>query len=337
MPSLQQATPQVKKNILLIRTLLGLSLYSFAFFFLQSHPEQKIVVGGYAAALAASFLLLAFMGEETFEKVHFQYIIFALDLLFLLGGLYLFNYLETNLLIMIFLTFFISAVSQSVGRSIFVAMAVMGIYLYLIYYKSDVFNYMDPFLLISCALLLVVAVHSGYMAYRTVQGEREVVELARKAALLSEKVREGDEAALSYAATLKNVLDSLPIGAIAVSVEGNVVFANARAGKLLDLNPKNLAGLYLFMKDSPLGDLGDLMCNSLKNRQELKKEYLDTNWKGKPRRFRLDSAPGMSLSGKMWGTLFLLQEASQPAAEAPQTPEPPNLPPSRTLPGSPRV
>lgn len=313
MTVLQQATPRAKKNIFLIRSLLALALYAFAFFYLQAHPEQKGVVVAYAAALAATFVLFAFIKDETFEKVHFQYIVFAMDFLFLLGGLYLFNYLETNLLIMIFLTFFISAVSQSVGRSIFVALLVIGIYLYLIYYKSDVFNYMDPFLLISCSLLLVVAVHSGYMAYRTVQEEKEVVELAKKAALLSEKVREGDEAALNYAATLKNVLDSLPIGAIAVSVEGNVIFANARAGKILDLNPKTLSGLYLFMKDSPLGDIGELMTHSLKNRQELKKEYLDTNWKNKPRRFRLDSAPGTSLSGKMWGTLFLLQEASAPS------------------------
>jgi len=314
MSELQQATSQAKKNIFLIRVLLALTLLALDFFYLQANPDQKGAALAYAAGLASTFLLFAFVQAKTFEKVHFQYIIFSLDFLLLLGGLYLFNHLETNLLIMIFLTFFISAISQSVGRSVVVAMAVVGIYLYLIYYKSDVFNYMDPVLLLSCVLLLVVSIHSGYMAYRTVQEEKELVALAKKATLLSEKVREGDEAALQYAASLKNVLDSLPIGAIAVSLEGNVIFANARVGKILDMNPKSLSGLYLYAKDSPLGDVGELMCSAMKTRQELKKEYLDTNWKNRPKRFRLDSSSGTSLSGKVWGTLFLLQEASQSTA-----------------------
>jgi len=317
MSELQQATPQVKKNIFLIRLLLTATLLALDFFFFQANPDQAGIAAGYAVGLAATFLLFAFVRAETFEKVHFQYVIFALDFLLLLAGLYIFNRLDTNLLIMIFLTFFISAVSQSVGRSVFVAMTVIGIYLYLIYYKSDVFNYMDPVLMLSCALLLVVSIHSGYMAYRTVQEEKELLALAKKAALLTEKVREGDEAALQYAATLKNVLDSLPIGAIAVSIEGNVIFANARVGKILDLNPKSLSGLYLFAKDSSLGDIGELMCSSMKNRQELKKEYLDTNWKNRPKRFRLDSSSGTSLSGKVWGTLFLLQEAALSTAASP--------------------
>jgi hypothetical protein len=133
-------------------------------------------------------------------------------------------------------------------------------------------------------------------------------------------LREGDQIALNYAATLKNVLDSLPIGAIAVSTEGSTFFVNSKAGKILDMNPKSLTNIYL-LKESPLGDLGNLMALSLKNRQELKKEYLDTNWKNKKKRFRLDSATGTSPSGQPWGTLFLLQEAL-----------PAEMPPEKTSP-----
>jgi PAS domain-containing protein len=315
MSELQQATPHVKKNILLIRILLALTLSCFAFFYLQAHPEQKTVVVAYAAALLATFIPLYFLSEGAFEKVRFQYIVFSMDFVSLLVGLYLFNHFETNLLIMIFLTFFISALSQSVGRSIFVAIAVIAMYVYLIYYTSEIFNYWDPFLLLSCALLFVVAIHSGYLAFRTVQEEKELMELAKRATLLSEKVREGDEAALNYAATLKNVLDSLPLGAIAISTEGTIIFANAKVGKLLDMNPKNLTNLYLLMKDSPMGTVGERMAQSLKDRQELKKEYVDMTIKGAPKRFRLDSSSGLSPSGKVWGILFLLQESSLPAPE----------------------
>ncbi len=317
MRGLQQATPQVKKNIFLIRLLLALILLCFAYFFLQTHPDQKMLAEAYALVLAATFIPFYFLAAEKFEKVRFQYIVFSMDFGFLLAGVYFFDRFETNLLILVFLTFFISALSQSVGRSIFVSIAVVALYVYLIYYKSDHFNYYDPILFLSCALLFVVAVHSGYLAYRTVQEEKEIVELARKASLLTERVREGDQAALEYAATLKNVLDTLPIGAIAVSIEGFTIFVNARVGKILDVNPKSLSNVYLFSKGTPLGDIGELMANSIKNRQELKREYLDTNWNNKPKRFRLDSSSGVSPSGKVWGTLFLVQETQKPTDEKP--------------------
>lgn len=317
MNELAQATPHVKKNIFLIRSLLALILFCFAFLYIQVHPDQKIIVIVYALSLAATFIPFYFLGEETFEKVRVQYIVFSMDLLFLLLGLYLFDRFETNLLIIIFLTFFISALSQSIGRSLVVAVAVIGLYLYLIYYKNDVFNYMDPFLLLSCALLFIVAIHSGYLAYRTVQEEKELIQLAKKAALLSERVKEGDQIAMDYAATLKNVLDSLPLGALAVSTEGTVIFANTKAGKILDMNPKSLINLYFHMKGSPLAELGERMGQSLKDRRELKKEYVEMTWKNGKKRFRIDSSLGTAPSGKVWGALFLIQESSITADENP--------------------
>ncbi len=316
MSEIQQATPHVKKNIFLIHLLLALTLYCFDFFFLQANPGQKTVVLAYALALAATFLPFYFLDQGVFEKVRFQYIVFSMDFVFLLSGLYLFNHFDTNLLILIFLTFFISALSQSVGRSLFVAIAVVALYVYLIYDKSDVFNYLDPFLLLSCALLIVVSVHSGYLAFRTVQEEKEIAEWARKARLLSEKVKEGDQMAMEYAATLKNVLDSLPIGAIAVSTDGTLFFVNARVGKILDLNPKTLTNTYLF-KENALREIGETMAKSLKDRRELKREYVDLVWNNRPRRFRLDSGPGTTPSGKVWGTLFLLVESVRPAEASP--------------------
>ena len=321
MNELQQATPRVKKNILLIRVLLALTLFCFASLFLQAHPDQKIPVVVYALVLAATFLPLSFLAEEKFAQVRFQYIVFSMDFALLLGGLYLFGHFETNLLILTFLTFFMSALSQSVGRSLFVGVAVISLYVYLTYYKSDVFNYLDPVLLLSCVLLFVVSIHSGYLAYRTVQEEKEIVELARKANLLSEKVREGDRTSMEYAATLKNVLDTLPIGAMAVSTDGTVFFVNARVGKVLDLNPKTLTNLYLF-KENDLKEVGERMAQSLKDRKELKRDYLDITWNGKPKRFRLDSSSGAGPSGKVWGTLFLIQEAQKSPEEKPDKTEP---------------
>jgi signal transduction histidine kinase len=146
-----------------------------------------------------------------------------------------------------------------------------------------------------------------------VQEEKEIVELAKKTVLLTEKVREGDQAAMDYAATLKNVLDTLPIGAVAVSMEGTIVFANAKVGKLLDINPNILTNRYLYMKDFALKEMGERMAQAMKDRQELKREYIDVAWKNGVKRFRLDSSIGTSPSGKIWGVLFLIQEATHPA------------------------
>jgi PAS domain-containing protein len=317
MEQIQEATPRVKKNIFLIRVILALALYSYAFFYLQANPDKKTIVLVYAAILAVTFIPFFLLDEEKFEKVRFQYLVFSMDFVVLMLGLYLLAHMETNLLILIFFTFFISALSQSVGRSIIVAFAIIALYVYLCFIGNEVFNYFDPFFYLSCALLFVISVHSGYLAYRTVQEEREIMELGIKTDQLSEKVREGDQAALNYAASLKNVLDTLPVGAIAVSTEGVILFVNVKAGKILDLNPKNLANLYLYMKNNPLGEIGELMGQSLKDRRELKKEYLEMNWQGAKKRFRLDSSIGTSPAGKVWGILFMLQEASSPSPADP--------------------
>jgi c-di-AMP phosphodiesterase-like protein len=136
--------------------------------------------------------------------------------------------------------------------------------------------------------------------------------------MLTEKVREGDQLALNYAATLKNILDSLPLGAIAVSTKNAVIFVNAKVGQILDVHPKSLTNLHLMDNDSPLGDLALTMGNSIKNRFELKKEYLMMNCNGQMKRFRLDSTPGVGPGGSVWGTLFLLQEAQATTESEPE-------------------
>ena len=308
MSEMQQATPDVKKNIFLIRLLMALILLCFVFFYYQAHPNDQILVGVYTGLLIASFIPFLFMTEDKFRKVRFQYLVFLMDSVFLIGAVSLFDHFETNLLIIIFFTFFISAMSQSVGRAIVVAIAVVGLYLYLIL-KTDANNFLDPILLLSCALLFVVSIHSGYLAYRTVQEEKEIMDLARKAHMLTEKLREGDQLAMEYASSLKNVLDTMPIGAIAVSTDTSIIFVNARVGKILDINPKSLLHFYLVNRDNPLGKIGEKMAQSLQDRKEMKREYIDVEWKGQQKRFRLDSSAGSSPNGKVWGTLFLMQEA----------------------------
>src|ERR1700690_2682178 len=93
MNELAQATPQVKKNIFLIRGLLAVILFCFAFLYIQAHIEQKNTAIAYALALAATFIPFYFLKEEKFEQVHFQYIVFAMDFVFLLMGLYFFDHL----------------------------------------------------------------------------------------------------------------------------------------------------------------------------------------------------------------------------------------------------
>jgi len=309
MNELQQATPLVKKNIFLIRMLMALVLLCFVFLYFQDHPDDKVLVIIYSSLLALSFVPFFYLDEASFKKIRFQYIIFLMDSVFLIGVVSLFDHFETNLLIIIFFTFFISAMSQSVGRAIVVAFAVIGLYLYLIL-KTETTNFLDPVLLLSCALLFVVSIHSGYLAYRTVQEDKEVMDLARRANLLSEKLREGDQMAMEYAASLKNVLDTMPIGAIAVGKDTSIIFVNARVGKILEINPRSLLHIHLNnLLDNPLGKIGDRMALALVDRQELKREYIDVEWNYMQRRFRLDSATGVGPDGNQWGYLFLLQEA----------------------------
>jgi PAS domain-containing protein len=323
MDSFQQATPHVKKNVFLIRLVLALILGCLAFFYLQNNPTQKTTALVYVGLLALSFVPFYYWDEDRFKSVRLQYLVFAMDLVFLLGALYLFDGFDTQILIMMFLTFFISALSQSIGRSLVVAVMVTAVYVDLLYNKNPDFNYLDPFFLLACALIFVVAIHSGYLAYRTVQEEKDMVLLAQRIDALTEKVQKGDQATLEYAGLLKNVLDGLPLGALAVSTDGYVIFANAKVSKLLDLNPRSLQNTDLRAKDNPLGPLGQVMHQSIQRRQELKRHYVDLEWKQVSKRFRLDSSSGATPSGKAWGTLFLIQEAAaRDADRAAENPAP---------------
>jgi PAS domain-containing protein len=311
MEPLEPVQPRVKQNLLLIRVLLTLAL---ALLFTLP-PRIPADLTPYVIALLAtallSFIPLAALPEEKIGSVRYQYIFFSLDLAFLLAALYLTDLSSTPFLLCVFLTFFMSALSQSVGRSIAVALAVNGLYYYLLWMHNPVFNPNQPSYLLTSALLFVVAIHSGYLAYRAVQEEKELVLLARKATFLTEKVREAGEAGQEYAMTFKKVLDSLPLGAVAVSKEGNVLLVNASAAKILNLNPRSITNVSI-LRPSPLREIGTRMAQAMHDQQEIKREYLDLEWDNRPKRFRLDSAFGKGTHGEYWGMLFLVQEAIHP-------------------------
>jgi PAS domain-containing protein len=108
------------------------------------------------------------------------------------------------------------------------------------------------------------------------------------------------------------VLDSLPLGAIAVGSNGDILFLNQPAAKLLDVNSKILQGGPIAHKK--MGEIGSRMAQSLKEKVSLQRVYMDLVWGGRKRRFRIDSKEG-SVEGVPWGTLFLLQEAALSVGE----------------------
>ncbi len=317
------AHPQVKKNLLSIRVVMGLVLGTFVMFrFLSPNPDVPLLVGALAAILL-SFAPFVWMKEEQWCKMFNQYLVFFMDIALILGTLYVTDHLETEFLLSFFLTLFISALSRSVTNSMVVALAVTGLYLYRVNLLRPDTDLLSPTLLLSCSLLFMVAIEAGYLAYRVVEEEEELVSMARKMNALHQQVKEGNQASLEYAGSLKNVLDSLPLGALAVSRQGEILFINQTVGRLLDLNPRALTNMSIH--NAKLGPLGERMVQSLKDKVYLKREYMDITWGGRARRFRLDSSEGVVPGAGVWGTLFLLQEAAKPAAsETTPTSEPPS-------------
>lgn len=318
MPDLPSTHPQVKRNLLYIRLILGVVLGVFMVYRFQAPAPNVLFLSLLSAALLLSFTPFLWIKEEAWCKVAPQYAVFFGDLLLILATLYLTGRMETELLLSIFLALFISALSRSVAHSLVVALALIGLYSYHAYLLRPELDFTDPFLLLSFTLILVVAIEAGYLAYRVVQEEEELVSMARKMQALNQQVHEGNQVALEYAGTLKNVLDSFPLGAIAVSRQGEILFFNQTAGKLLDVNPKAL--LNISIHNGKLGSLGERMVQSLKDKTQIKREYMDVEWKGRLRRFRLDSSEGSVPNAGAWGTLFLIQEAAKPSG--PENPAP---------------
>ncbi len=311
MPTLPTHHPQVKKNILLIRVVLGVVLTALVLTnFKTTHGPWLWV---FLAVLAASFIPFFRFSDESWERVRLQYIVFAFDLALILSALFLCDRLETELLLSLFLTLFISALSRSLRNSALVAVAIIVLYLYRIYWVKPDFSPWDPFVFLSCTLLLVVALHSGFLAFRTVEEESKLVELAKRMNLLDQQVKDNQTAAFEHAATLKKVLDSLPLGAIAVSRGGDILFLNQPAVNVLDVNPKSLLNGPL--SNPILGVLGARMAEAIHQKIEMHRVYLNVEMKGKKHRYRLDSKQGTGPDGTPWGTLFLLQEALLPSVD----------------------
>lgn len=321
MEPLEPVRAQVKQNLILIRLLMALTL-AFLIGMSFTHLGPRAWAGHvFLGLLAASFLPFFFLEEKKLEGVRFQYLFFTLDLVFLLGALYLVDSLTTSVLLCIFMTLFMSALSQSIGRSIAVAFMAVGLFYYLQSLQDPRFDPQQPLFLLLCALHLVVAVHSGYLAYRAVEEEKHLVRLAREAAQLTEKVKEAGQAGQEYAMSFKKILDSLPLGAIAVSRDGSILMANVTAGKILGQNTRNLTNLSV-RKPGPLREIGERMARALQDQQEIRKEYLEAEWDGRPKRFRIDSNFGKGPNGETWGMLFLIQETVRPSAEAAPGTEP---------------
>jgi PAS domain-containing protein len=315
MPNLATHHPQVKKNLLLIRGILGAVLLSLVLTNLKEIHGPGLWI--YLAVLVGTFIPFFRSTEDVWEHVRSQYVVFSLDLALILWALTLCNRLETELLLSLFLTLFISALSRSLRNSALVALATICLYLYRTYWIKPDFNIFDPFVFLSCSLLLVVALHSGFLAFRTVEEESALVDMAKRMNLLDLKVKENQQTAFEYAATLKKVLDSLPLGAFAVSRAGEILFLNQPAARMLEVNPKSLLNGPL--SNPILGPLGARMAQAIEQKGDLKRVYLDVEMKGNKHRYRLDSKEGSSPDGNPWGTLFLLQEAALPSAD-PQDP-----------------
>lgn len=308
MEPIEAVQSSVKQNLVLIRVLMIATLAAMIGTHTTGVGHSTSLAALGIGVLALSFVPFFFLTEERLGRVRFQYIFFTMDLVLLLGTLYIVGGLTTPILLCVFLTLFMSALSQSIGRSIAVAFAVIGLFYYLSFLENPHFQPLDPFFLLICALHQTVAVHSGYLAYRAVEEEKELVQLARKATFLTEKVKEAGQAGQEYAMTFKKVLDSLPLGAIAISPDGVILLVNASVGKILGVNIRAITNMSI-LKKGPLQEVGERMAQALRDKQEIKREYLDMVWDGKPKRFRLDSTFGKGSNGETWGMLFLVQEA----------------------------
>jgi PAS domain-containing protein len=310
MAVISSTQPQVQKNLLLIRVVLGLVLTAFVAFDFQTPNRHVLWLCCLEAAILLSFTPFIWLKEKQWCEVTTQYFVFFMDLTLILATLFITSHMETEFLLSFFLTIFISALSRSVTNSLLVASAISGLYFYRIMTIQPNVDWTNPILLLSFSLLFMAAIEGGYLAYRVIEEEQNLVDMARRMNVLHQQVKEGDQAALEYAGSLKNVLDSLPLGALAVSREGNIIFINQTVGKLLELNTRSL--LNMSVHNGKLGPLGERMVQSLKDKTTLKREYMDIVWLGRPRRFRLDSSEGVVPGSGPWGTLFLIQDAAKP-------------------------
>ena len=251
---------QRKKNIIYTRAMLSFVIVLLGVYKIEMIMESKQYIFFYLFMVVASNLVFALLPDESFEGTKLHYSIFILDIIIIALGGYWLAEMSFVFFIFIFLTIFISALSQSVGRSLLVAIVVNAVYIYMAGMAAgEGYEFtLDPQILLNVPFIFIVALHSGYLAEKAAEELVEKKKLATANMILSGKVKDVSEEIEAVIDFTARVYDGFREGIIITANDGTIIVFNSKSESIFGIRRSSVMNMQVD-RIKELGEIGGLM------------------------------------------------------------------------------
>ncbi|HRU38304.1 MAG TPA: PAS domain-containing protein [Candidatus Goldiibacteriota bacterium] len=223
-----------KRYVIYIRAILSLAICLVAIYNLSLGIRNFAAGIVFLILLVASNFVFMALPARLFKGIKLHYLVFVLDMFFIIVGAHIFTNLELQFILAVFLTIFMAALSQSVGLSMLIAVVVNSVYIYIMYITGgEVLNEVS---LLNLPFIFVVALHSSYLAEKSNEETKEKMQLEKINVLLTRKITSKSRELSEVSGFTECLCDSFRKAVIILDTEGNVRFFNSRAEKIFGIS-----------------------------------------------------------------------------------------------------
>lgn len=300
---------ETKKYLNYIRVVLTLSLilaWFYSFDFLLKNLSFSLI---FIFLLIISNIIFILLPAKFYSGVKINYIIFILDMAFIIIGAQLFTINDLRFIICVFLAVFISAISQSVNMSILIAVVVDALYFFLNTEMAGRKELPYEIIILNLPFIFIVSVHSSFIAEKANEEVIKRKEIERMNELLTKGVIKKSRKLSDVADFLDDLSESFLDALVVLDIEGIVKIFNSAAEEMFGIK-KSLA------INSPLKDLAGLSVAKdiiMKLRFENKitrDEIIDVGYSNKSIKVNATATFIKNKEGVNIGILLLLRKVS---------------------------
>jgi len=263
-----------KRNIIYIRALLTLVITLLGVYKLNWIMTSAQYVGFYIIVLIASNVVFMLLPARLYEGIKLHFIIFMMDIIFVALAAYWLANLDFLFFMMIFVTIFISAIGQSTGLSVIVAIIANVFYFFIrtMITQNAGAEAAGTNILRNVPFIFMVALHAGYMAERANADAEGVNKLKRSNQALAGKVNDMNTDIAAHAEYEGRIFDSFRDGIIILDENGLIKQFNKKAEAIFGIKKSKILN-YLYREVHELGDVVKLFSDiKSKNQVSYEKE-----------------------------------------------------------------
>ncbi len=225
----------IKKNLNYIRSILSFCLILIGIYnydFLLKNPFESSI---YFLGLILSNIILIYLPQHFFKNIKFHYIIFLMDIAFIIIGITIFNQADISFLIAIFLALFMAALSKSSGLSLLIAIIVNIIYIYLKIGSQISFEVLNESFLLNLPFIFIVSLHSTYLAEKVDEEVKEKMQLEKINKFLFNKKKIISDEYFEFSDFISVLLDNINSGIIFLDEKGIIRVFSRKCEEILNI------------------------------------------------------------------------------------------------------